>query len=165
MTIKTIFCALSWPLLFIQTSAHAREILPQSFVDDLINLNCVRADGSKIDERKIHRVINREINYSFEGRATKFSIYDERARIQYEDEDGYSSVRIDRLLDENKNLDINLWFAYFSGQLFLYWSETYAHRPARHGLIEIDQLMDFFRQEDEQPLKKFCEGAKGAWVE
>jgi len=68
--------------------------------------------------------------------------------------------KIDALVQEGRDLDIELKLAMLDGRLLLYWRETFQHRFWRYGLVTIEGQALF--RGDAVPLRPVCEGRGGS---
>lgn len=120
---------------------------------------CVARDKRKIYAKEIYQISNRELTIKSNGKLKTIKIGPEK--ISFFEDGTVRDIRIDGLVG-SANLDLKISFSYYNERLFLYWSETFEHRPAMYGLIPLDVLLSDDNL-DSDP--SYCRGSRGFWVE
>lgn len=81
-----------------------------------------------LENRSVSNINNTGLNVSIHG---------ERVRI-FSDTDQGRNTRIDWLVDQSADLDIDLKFAIYRDEVVLFWRETYRHRIFRQGMFRLE---------------------------
>jgi hypothetical protein len=68
--------------------------------------------------------------------------------------------RIDSVVQQGADVDIDLKFALVNGRLMLYWRETYRHRFYRQGLLALEGRALF--GDERRGIVPICEGRGGS---
>lgn len=67
---------------------------------------------------------------------------------------GTKFFRIDRLISQSSDLDLDLRWASINNEPVLFWRETYRHRPARMGIFQVSSI----------GFRPLCEGMTGSLI-
>lgn len=148
----TVSLALTSPQITSQT------VIDENEIEAIVNLNCKKSDGVSVDLRNIHKIYNKKISYSYKGKNVKLSLSGESLRIITQE--GLFNHRIDNLISD-EDIDIELNFAYLDKKIYLYWSETYQHKPSLHGLLDLEYFFEDRIEGKPAPKLTFCMGSKG----
>jgi hypothetical protein len=117
-------------------AASPLVVVPQPAVD--IVGDCVAAQGKSADLHTLMFLENRSIDIVGSKGSVRVTLNGERVQIRRIGPSADGAIYSLNIGDEvapNDDLDVELKLGYMSGQLVLYWKETYQHRIYRQGLF------------------------------